>query len=251
MIISDEKLMAYVDGELDPVGRAAVAAAIAADPALARKVARHRRLRERFSGIRGRELAEAPPPALVAVARGQSGGTVVDLAAARARRAAAASSRQAPPWRRWGAFAACLAVGVGASLFALRRSAPAPIGFTAGGLAAQGALARALETETGGSPVGGAAAIGVSFRTADHRYCRTFQLDHGQPLAGIACREDAGWRVRVLAVAGPPPPASEGYRTAATTLPPAVAASLDAMIEGAPLDAQGEAAAKARGWRTP
>jgi len=32
-------------------------------------------------------------------------------------------------------------------------------------------------------------------------------------------------------------------------MPPAVSATVDAVIDGAPLDAQGEAAAKAKGWR--
>ncbi|MFN3843995.1 MAG: zf-HC2 domain-containing protein, partial [Rehaibacterium terrae] len=48
MRISDERLMAYVDGELDAAQAAQVEAAIAADPALAAAVARQRRLRERL-----------------------------------------------------------------------------------------------------------------------------------------------------------------------------------------------------------
>jgi hypothetical protein len=257
MMISDEKLMAYVDGELDAAGRSQVETAMAADPALADKVRRHRRLRERLSGAHGRVLAEASPPALIAAARGQAAprasATVVDLAAARAKRTAAVAVRPPSQWSRWAGLAACLVVGVGVSWIAMQRPGGVPIAVTPEGLAAQNGLAHALDAQAGASSIGGTM-IGVSYRSADHRYCRTFELDQGrtepgQVLAGVACREPSGWKVRVVAAANAAAANASGYRTAASALPPAVAATVDATIDGAPLDAQGEAAAKAHGWR--
>ena len=39
-----------------------------------------------------------------------------------------------------------------------------------------------------------------------------------------------------------------GYRQAGSALPPAVLDAIDARIDGAPLDAAGEEAARRRGW---
>jgi len=49
MTIEPEMLMAYADGELDPLNAKRVERAIASDPALAREVERHRALRRRIS----------------------------------------------------------------------------------------------------------------------------------------------------------------------------------------------------------
>jgi anti-sigma factor RsiW len=58
MNFDDETLMAYADGELDGTARAAVEAAMAADAALAERVARHHELRRRlqaaFEPVRAR-----------------------------------------------------------------------------------------------------------------------------------------------------------------------------------------------------
>jgi hypothetical protein len=57
-------------------------------------------------------------------------------------------------------------------------------------------------------------------------------------MTGLACHGPAGWRVR-LAASAPGGSATQ----------PAIGASVAAMIAGSPLDAQAEAAAKAKGWR--
>ena len=54
--IEEERLVAYVDGELDAAATAEVAKAVAEDPALAREVAALSRLRSRVA-----ESVEAPP----------------------------------------------------------------------------------------------------------------------------------------------------------------------------------------------
>ena len=53
MTIEPELLMAYADDALDPLTAKRVERAIAADPALAEEVARHRRLRHHWCGDSG------------------------------------------------------------------------------------------------------------------------------------------------------------------------------------------------------
>src|SRR5256885_438663 len=60
MNFSDETLMTYADGELDAASRAVLEAAMAADPQLAQRVARHRALREHLGSDR-------PPGAAVRI----------------------------------------------------------------------------------------------------------------------------------------------------------------------------------------
>jgi hypothetical protein len=88
----------------------------------------------------------------------------------------------------------------------------------------------------------------VSFRAADGHYCRTFAMRQTQPIAGLACREAGGWRVRMAAQSAPLA-AAASYRTAGDDIPAAVLEAMDQMIKGAPLDAAAEAQARAAGWQ--
>ena len=259
MQITEDMLMAYADGEADRETRAAVEAAMARDGAIRERVEAHRRLRATVAGAFGGVLSEPAPEHLIAAARGERRprpsrpAEVVDLAAVRARKVtppkAAPAARRV--WLQWGALAACVVVGAFLARGLAQPGLTPMIGDHHGVLAAQGALSRALETDLAGQAQAPdqAVRIGVSFRTADKTFCRTFQVLRGEALAGVACRDAGGWQVRVaVAQAGQGVNAS-GYRTASTSTPPAVSAAVDAMIAGSPLDAQAEAAAKAKGWR--
>jgi anti-sigma factor RsiW len=92
MNITDETLAAYADGELERGEAAQVAAAVAADPALAAKIEAHRALRSRLAAHYA-PLAEQPmPPHLAALLSSaqdkdeQSSGEVLSFAAARQKR---------------------------------------------------------------------------------------------------------------------------------------------------------------------
>ena len=67
---SRQKLMAYADGELDPVERAQVEAAIGGDPSLARRVEKHRALRSKVSSAFNSVLDEPVPERLLNAVRG-------------------------------------------------------------------------------------------------------------------------------------------------------------------------------------
>lgn len=251
MTIDDEILMAYADGELDAEQRAKVEAALAQDPEARAAVERHRALRARIANAYAPTLDEPLPEALLAAV--QRGGTkappaqVVDLAAARAKHE---TPKHETPKRfalpNWAAMAATLAIGVIAGQM-IDLGGDRPLVASEGGtLVAKGALKAGLDTQLAAQGAGdGPVQVGLSFRNAQADYCRTFKVEGS--MAGIACREDDGWAVR-MAVA-PDAATGGGYRMAGSDMPPAVLQAVDSMIAGEPLDAAGEAAAKAKGWR--
>ncbi len=257
MRISDETLAAYVDDELEPLERARVEAAARTDAALARRIQAQKRLRERMAAAFAETVSEPPPERLLEAIRApRPAAPVVDLSEARARRKAAAAKKPAPStaWAPWAAAAACLVLAAGAAY----RFAPqfpgqgggAMIGGPPGSLMAQGPLAGALESQlaSAGPAAGGAVRVGISFHSTEGRYCRTFQVSRGDGFAGLACRDANGWRIRV-AVANAASPQAPTYRQAASEIPAAILNAMDGLIQGAPLDAGQEAAAKSRGWR--
>jgi len=220
----DERLIAYVDGELPDADRAVFEVEMAADAGLAAEVQRHRALAARLAAAYAPILAEPVPLRLTAAAR-------------------AANDRVARPMgpRQWAAMAACLIVGIAAG----RALWPAsgPLSMEGGALVARGGLDKALTTQLAAEV--GPVKVGLTFRDHAGRYCRTFESPRDS-LAGVACRQDGRWIAAATASwraqAGP------DYRTAASGAPPAVLASVDAMIAGETLDATSERAARDKGW---
>ena len=69
---------------------------------------------------------------------------------------------------------------------------------------ARGQLASALDSQLASAPVEGALVkVGLSFRTQDKRYCRTFTVTKGEGPVGLACRDGDGWTVRMAVAQGP------------------------------------------------
>jgi hypothetical protein len=128
---------------------------------------------------------------------------------------------------------------------------PAGLYATHGGvLVAEGGLARALDRDLASDPrsASGPVRVGLSFKARDGGYCRTFIADGTAAMAGVACRKGQAWAIRT-AVFNPPAPSEGAYRTAASAAPAPVLSAVQDLIDGAPLDAQAEAQARARGWR--
>lgn len=244
MTISDETLMAYADGELDLVTRAEVESALAADPELRRIAERHRALAAKVKSAYAGVLEEPVPATLASLTAAPVAAQVADIATERARRTA---RKAAPAWafRQWAAMAASVALGIMVGVFALRGPA-IPFEQTPGGLVARGALDAALTRQLAGSMGTGGPQVGISFRDRSGTYCRTFQVQQEAPIAGLACRAGDEWRVQVLAAAS----AREGGVQPAAGMPMAVLQAVDAAIEGEPLDAEAEAAARDSGWQT-
>jgi len=220
MNVDDETLMAFADGELSEARAAEVAAAVAADPALAARVERFRAVRSRLAGA----LDGARPPA---------------DAMARAQRAQSVRAAARP--RIWGsaiaASVAGLAMGVAATLSL--QPGRADLGDS---LQAQGDLAAALDSLPSGAAKGPVAAL-YTVVAADGRPCRAFRM---RDYEGVACRERGDWRVLALAQA---PRRAGGFAPASGDEPAAIAAAVDALEPGDPLSPQAEQARIAARWR--
>jgi hypothetical protein len=240
---TDEMIMAYVDGELDADAVAAVERAIRADPAVARAVTRARSLRERVRQAYEPVLSERVPERLATLAPTPMHARAVQDSS-RSRHA----GRARGAWRgpQWAAMAASLVLGVLLAPRLHEAIAPPQLHATQQGMVADGALARALDAQLAAqAEAAGRVEVGLSFRGHDGHYCRSFTLAE-QALAGLACRDARGtWRIAAVAQATP---ASGDLRPAATALPPAVLAEIDARLAEDPLDADDERAARDAGW---
>jgi hypothetical protein len=250
MKFSQEVLMAYADGELDAATRAAVEAAMAEDPAIVTEIERHRAFRDQLRGAFAGVLDEAVPGRLIDAANTAPAGAapagVIDLAAARASKDAKAAARPRWSWPEWTSIAASLLIGVLGGRALLQSGSSNLIATDSGHVIAAGALASALSTQiSGATDTIDRAKVGLSFRSKDSNYCRTFALPK-ESSAGVACRQDQQWQILALA-------RDEGvgrstdYRQAAS-MPPVITAVVEDTIEGEALDAEQEAAARAREW---
>ena len=228
--MTEEQIIAYVDGELGPIEALRFERAIEADPAMAVEVERHRRLRAMVAGHFAPVPTEPLPERLTALLDSN----VVAFRPAR------------KSWfgqgGRYAALAASLVAGLIAGQF-LPLAPSAPIGEQGGAVVAQGDLADALDNQLASAEQSGPYRIGVSFRRGDARYCRTFA---GKAGVGIGCRDDRGWTLERF-VADKPPEAA-AYRQAGSASADILAAAQD-MMAGNPLDAAAEKAVQARGWR--
>jgi hypothetical protein len=250
MTISDETLMAFADGEVDPATRAIVEAAMRDDPEVRRRVAHHQALREVVKGAFAAVIDEPVPQRLIAAARGAPPGNVVDLAGARNAAAVKAPGRGL----RWqpAAMAASLLLGLALGYLGWHGSNTLVTVSANGELVAGAGLAEALSSQLSADhPPGAAATTGLSFRTKTGDYCRTFALTATHANSGLACREGGSWKVKVLAQSPETPANSSGFRPAASADSAAVRAAVEESIDGEPLDQAGEIAARQGNWSRP
>lgn len=260
MNISNETLMAYVDGELDSVARAEIETAMRGDAQIEQRIARFRELRDKLKRAYEPELTEPVPERLLAVLRTSDAADtasrrpdekrVVDLGLART----ALQGRPRPVGSRWrypAALAASVVVAVCAGMFAWRHGDSVLIQNRDGLLVASGALARDLSDRLAGDSGADEVRIGVSFVARDGQYCRTFSVRGAEPRAGLACRTPQRWEIRNLAQSKEleSVTAQGDYRTAASSLPPSILAAVQARIAGDPLDRDGEIRARRLGWQ--
>lgn len=244
MIFSNETVMAYIDGELDDATRAALEAAMVTDSELAERVGRERRLRARLQSELDPMLREPIPERLLAAARGT---------AAPPRTGNIIWRRRMPvrnwSWPQWSAVAASLILGVLLAPLLRHEPSEGALDIRDGRILASGALAHALSEQLASNQAADARIhVGVSFRSRNGDYCRTFMLRDKSAVAGLACRERESWRLEALAATHHATSGSGEYQPAASSLPPAIEQSVDELIVGDPLDAKAEAAARATGW---
>lgn len=192
--------------------------------------------RRRMAAAFGDVLDEPVPDRLTALlAEPPAAPQVVDLGAVRAQRRGMSS------WAAWCGMAATLVLG---TLIGTRLAPPAVEAGAGARLVATGAIGQALERQLargGGGPV----AVQLSFKARDGRWCRSFTTATS---AGLACRDaDGAWALQQVAAVDAP--AGTGMRQAASSLPPALLATVDQLMAGEALDAAQEQAARDAGWR--
>ena len=255
--IPDELVTAYVNGELDEAGRARVEQAISQDARVAQRVAQQRALRGRLRNVFEAVLREPPPRRTVNGSRseGPAGpAQIIDLARVRAARARRPERRRLSiPRRASTAIAASLLAGVGAGLLIQRLvSSAVPIEYRAGALIAAGLLNRSLTEQIAGvTPTSAAVRVIQSFRAKAGGYCRTFTLDNGHPVAGLACREQQHWHVvSLLSTEGSSNTGSaQLFRLSSSALPVPLLAIINERTTGDALDAAAESRARRGDWR--
>ena len=233
MSVDDEKLMAYLDGELDEIQRARIERALGEDEELRRRLETQQRLRDRLAAHYAPVMAEPVPERFQRLLDPD----VVDLTRARA-----PARFRWPVWQSAAALAATLVLGVfvGQSL----PGSDGPVRGEAGAIYAGGELAEALDTQLASAPPAGAPTrIGVTFARADGSLCRTFEAP---TLAGLACRGDGEWQLVMTAAASRGPETE--YRQAGSGSALVLQAAQE-MMAGEPLDAAAERRAQASGWR--
>lgn len=227
-IPDDEMLMAYADGELDPLNAKRVEKAVAADPALAEIVEGHRALRGKLGGAFAPILGEPVPDHLVAMLQSN---------------VVAFTPRPAPaPPRRWLsglAIAASLMTGI--AVGTQWTGSVGPIAAGKNGLVASGDLAGALNHQLASNS--GTVRVLASFREKNGGYCRVFSAPS---LDGIACKGADGWQLRRTQSADTSQ--RTNYAQAASGNAAIMAAAQD-MMAGEPLDENAEKQAVARGWK--
>ena len=233
-MIDDEQFYAWLDGELAGEEEARVAGAVAASPELTARAEQHRRL---TAGLR-----RAFDPVLQSAAEPPRFGAaeVIDFGARATERERRRNWFATP---QWAAMAASLALGLILGAQLTSGGPEGPVAVDGGRLVAASALDEALDSRLASAAATGGPRIGLTFRDAAGRICRSFI---GAEASGLACRDGETWQVQGLFPA-PEGQASE-YRMAAGE-DPRLAALIDQTIDGEPFDAAQEQAALERGWR--
>jgi hypothetical protein len=265
--VSNEMLMAYADGVLDPLKREVVERALEAHPEYREIVEKFRAtaapIRRAFldelgskqldaliNTVASNMAASSPPRDKGAGARSRHRALAV-LALVRGRAIPAA-------------LAASVALMFGAVLGWSLHTLPAPrvrdlVVFGDSGLTAQAELRQLLETTSSGTPVTAKSADGKSwelkatytFRTFNNGYCRRYEITRTSAVGfdGYACRAgDGQWLVQAQERLDGKPSGGKGFRPAAGRGSVGVEAAINGVMAGDALEAGQEAKLLASAW---
>jgi hypothetical protein len=243
---SDDRLSAYLDGELPPEEMQQLARDAATDKALAARIERLAAANRAFlAAASGIDAAPLPERTRELLAGEKKKGT--EVIPFRPRQLAAFVMEH----RAIAAGLICAAAVYGLSTSMLPPQGGG-IPVSSGVIAANSPLHQVLEQTASGETVQLAGGVTIrpqlTFLTADDAWCRQYALVSGKgSVEGIACRGEEDWRLQVASFGARQ--ASGDYQTAASGRSAALEAFIDANISGAPLNAEDETALLARGWR--
>ena len=240
MSIDDLTLMSFVDGELPADARDAMEAAMAADPALKARADAFRMARTAARDA----FPIAPDPRDAALAALIAGSGKASASGVGERLRGWFGGLSTPRIAAWGALAtACFAAGIAVGVL---RPDDAGFALDRQGVIADAGLVKVLDQRAAADgPDAQGRAVGLTFRAADGRWCRSFQAAE-DGVAGLACRRNNRWQAEAVA---PFVAASGEIRAASSETPPAVLAAVDALIDGDTLDAAAEREAIRGRWR--
>src|SRR6185312_10439430 len=165
MGITDQLLMAYVDGELSPDLAALILSRMDKEPDLLERLEQHQRLRSQLSAAYGPVMGEPLPPDLAALLARE--GVKVGASKAKPVRAFAFHGLDTS-WQMWAAAAAAAVFGVGVSQAMHMND---PLTLSGGRIVASGALANSLEHSLAADTSASGAKIMASFEDRSGRYC--------------------------------------------------------------------------------
>lgn len=243
--ISDEKLIAFLHGELSAADAADLESALNDDPALAERLEsfsdQDAEIRDAFASI----MTDTVPQHLLdAVGERPKSAEIVSIGQARARRAKIVWGLP-----QWSAMAASLVVGlmVGGQAINLAGAPDAEIlaQSSKDGFILQASLQKALASTASGEQVQvaglGKMDVAITFKSIDGQTCRQFKLQAGAQIDdAVACRTQSQWRLEAFGrrndVAGE-------MRTASGEASPAIVSAVDNLIDGDVLVGDAEKAA--------
>jgi hypothetical protein len=239
----EERLAAFLDGELGSAERAAVERQMATDPDFATTAHQLQQndaaMREAFDGPMHEDVPDRFRALLAEAPRMAGAGAICSPV-----------NDNAPVgWRRLGgAVAASLALGLlGGNL--LQR----PVAGTTSSVTTSVAFNDALDHVASGRGItlakGGKVVPRLTFASRSGGYCRQFDLDqNGRPQAGIACREGSGWQLQALLPRSDTAQGTDDYAVAEGSGDPALDGVAMALRKGDPLSASEEATLIRRAW---
>lgn len=260
MSISDETLMAYVDGELDAAARTEVDTYLKSSPEARQRLEIFQTTGRGLSELFDQPMRESVPQRLLDAVIASD--NVVPFGSARRRKSAIAESY----WPA--ALAACLAVlAAGGSAYWYEHAGGRLDRNFGVEVAADGrrVASKAVATVLDGIAAGIGTSTTISgqpakiepvftFATEDKSYCRQYIITTGQSEAvgGVACRSaDGQWQVEAQDTFDPAPDKVGQIAPAGGNGgPPEVEAAVDQMIAGDVLKPDAEAALIAGGWRS-
>lgn len=258
--LTDEQLMAYADGELDPPARAGVEAALAQDPEARRRLQIFMATGAPLSDLFSKPMREPVPAHLLARIAFKEPSRARPLRSALLDRNVLRILFAGPRWASavaWSVPVLLLAAGVVWHSLGTEDHLQQLVTLEQGQIFAQGPLNAALETAPSGSDVSlgsGATAFTMqavlTFKNRRQDFCRQYDVKTpDSAYAGIACRgNDGRWRLDLHIAVAPHStdrnrivPAGKGYS--------AVEAAVSKVIEGDALDEKDEKALIRNGWR--
>lgn len=220
MIVTDEKLSAYIDGELSPGEVADLNKALQTDSTLAARLERLKRPDALIAAAYSEINDEPMPDGVMDLLRGTNS---VESADENVFQFTPKPVGKSPaPWITPLAASVALAIGVGVGMqIASDHTRDNGQFAVAGVIDPSNPLYAALESTPSGVTTEtetGALTPVLTFRSVDERYCREFSINKDNQLShAVACRTDAGWETRFAVFGSAAVRNNDQYSTASSS----------------------------------